>query len=589
MSINKHGLLVFILLLSGIYNSALSFTESGQYSFQQVSEDSVALPQHGVVYTYIDDSGREVEVVQIPGVLPGVYKTPVAQPSESSVILPDVPAYDWSFGCSATAGAMMAGYYDNNGYPDMYTGPTNGGVAPMNNSIWGQAIINGEVRKLCPLSATRLNLDGRPTPGHVDDYWIQYGSNEPDPFIGNWPEHSWEDCTGDFMKTNQSTYNNSDGATTFYFYGNGSPFSPNITADGLYGLRLFFESRGAEVTDYFNQYIQGFNGNSLGFTFEQFKQQIDNGSPVIIQLFGHSVLGLGYDDNGQKIYLHDTWDYSLKEMTWGGVYANMQHYGVAVIQLAPPSVYPTLFVDPMLAEVSWESGSVNFSVVSNTGWEVSDNADWLSINPANGNGNGVFSAFYTANTIPSQRSAEITVSTSDKSENKLSEIITLIQQGCPLSTQNIYLNEGWSGISSYLDPINPQVEDLLAPIQDQLIILQDIEGNVYQPSVQNTILNWDTEKGYFIKLNSPANITITGTEPLNNQLSLQEGWNLIPATNSETISITSFFGVHIGKIEIVTEIAGLKVFWPEKEIGTLQALTPGKAYLVKAKQSFILF
>jgi hypothetical protein len=32
---------------------------------------------------------------------------------------------------------MAAGYYDNNGYPEMYTGPTNWGFMPMDNSIWG--------------------------------------------------------------------------------------------------------------------------------------------------------------------------------------------------------------------------------------------------------------------------------------------------------------------------------------------------------------------------------------------------------------------------------------------------------------------
>ena len=43
-----------------------------------------------------------------------------------------VPAFDWVFGCSSVSGAMIAGYYDRNGYPNMYTGPTNGGVMPLN-------------------------------------------------------------------------------------------------------------------------------------------------------------------------------------------------------------------------------------------------------------------------------------------------------------------------------------------------------------------------------------------------------------------------------------------------------------------------
>ena len=84
----------------------------------------------------------------------------------------------------------MFGYYDNTGYPNMYTGPTNGGVFPMNNSAWGTTVINGESRALCPLSATRFGDDERSTRGHVDDYWVSYGSSSPDPYIGHWTEHT---------------------------------------------------------------------------------------------------------------------------------------------------------------------------------------------------------------------------------------------------------------------------------------------------------------------------------------------------------------------------------------------------------------
>lgn len=45
-----------------------------------------------------------------------------------------VPAFNWSFGCSATSAAMIAGYYDRNGFDNMYAGPTNGGLMPLDNS-----------------------------------------------------------------------------------------------------------------------------------------------------------------------------------------------------------------------------------------------------------------------------------------------------------------------------------------------------------------------------------------------------------------------------------------------------------------------
>jgi hypothetical protein len=321
-----------ILALSFIH---ILFTLAGQHP---------ELARQYIIDRFVDTHTRkEVIKIVVPGKPPEDFRMPVVYPSRASSTLAEVPAYDWSFGCSATAAAMNAGYYDRTGFSNMYTGPTNGGVAPMDNSIWGTVVINGEVRSQCPLSATRMGVDGRTERGHVDDYWIKYGSTLPDPFITNgWTEHTYSDCTGDFMKTNQYNYGNSDASTVFYFNNDGSPYSGNgYGDDGMYGFKLFFESRGYTVTTFYNQYIYGYNGNILGFTFAQFKQEIDAGRPVLIQVSGHTMLGMGYNDTGNKVYLHDTWDYSTHEMTWGGSYAGLQHFGVGVISLQSVPVCKT--------------------------------------------------------------------------------------------------------------------------------------------------------------------------------------------------------------------------------------------------------
>ncbi len=716
--------------------------------------DSTVFLNPSVVDSYIDETGRQVVAIKVPGVLPGKYKMPEAQPTDAAVMLTKVPAYDWSFGCSATAAAMMAGYYDNNGHPDIYTGPANGGVAPMNNSIWGQAVINGETRSLCPLSATRQGLDSRATKGHVDDYWINAGSNAPDPYIGNWPQHEHGDCTGDFMKTNQSEFGNSDGSTIYVFYVGGSPFTGTDGSDGNYGLRLFFESRGEKVFGYYNQYIYGHEGSTQGFTFEQYKQQIDAGRPVIIQLAGHSVLGLGYENTGQIAYVHNTWDYGLSELTWGGTYADMQHYAVSVMELVPLS-NPILTIDPLISEVGWNAGSAGFSVISNKNWSISENSDWLAVSTDQGSGNGSFSAFFGENPLAQTRTAEIMVSIPEADagkssvnpdfpesfepllyedfseniipvgwevqglgqanwyiensaaagapppclrfnwepslvgisrmatsiinsdgvssmtlvfkhsvsvysnsfvigvsvsqdggvswqtiwsvpvstgispetvtipinleftdtqqfrlgfffegdtwdlwdwnidnimlvENKTSETVTVVQQAHPAKTQSIAVNSGWSGVSSYLDPVSPEIQQIMSAIGDKLIILKDFEGNSYQPSAKGNIINWDCNQGYFIKMEASGDIGIVGLEPINGQTILQQGWNLIAVHADEEVSIQDYFLENTGKIEIIKEVAGIKVFWPGHEIITLSHLTPGKAYLVKASESFTL-
>ncbi|MEI7500814.1 MAG: hypothetical protein WCK84_10250, partial [Bacteroidota bacterium] len=347
---------------------------------------------------FVDSTGREVVKVIVPGKPPDNFRMPVASPTRGSVVLSDVPGYSWSFGCSPTAAAMMTGYYDRTGYSNMYTGPTNGGIAPLDNSSWGSVVINGETRSQCPISATRNGVDGRATRGHVDDYWVSYGSSNPDPYITNgWTQHIYGDCTGDYMKTNQSAYNNTDGSTWFYYIENGSPYSGpgNYNDDGLYGLKQFFQSRGYSVVGFFTQLILGYGGNIFGFTFAQYKQEIDAGRPVLIQVVGHTMLGYGYNDAGSTIYLHDTWDYSEHSMTWGGYYSTMQHWGVGVIQLscsapAQPGVIsgptPVCQNTTNTYGISEVTGATSYTWTLPSGWSGSSTT--TSINALAGSGGG---------------------------------------------------------------------------------------------------------------------------------------------------------------------------------------------------------
>ncbi len=292
-----------------------------------------------LVERVIAPDGRFLDKITVPGIpveerVPG----PVAIPTRSTVLLDGVPAFNWCYGCSATSAAMMAGYYDRHDYGHIYTGPANEGVMPLNNAIWGY----GE----CPLSATHQGYDGLSTAGHVDRFWVDYGDSGNDPYGGD-PTSTYWGCTTDYMGTNQDWWGNSDGATTFWNYTDGSPLhdytdcedNADRSRDGTHGMKLFFESRGYSVSTNYNQYIYGHEGNTIGFTYTQYKNLIDAGIPVVIQIAGHSMLGLGYESTSNVIYIHDTWDHNLHTMTWGGSYSNMQHYGVSVVQLDPPPTY----------------------------------------------------------------------------------------------------------------------------------------------------------------------------------------------------------------------------------------------------------
>ncbi|MBN2577727.1 MAG: choice-of-anchor D domain-containing protein [Pirellulales bacterium] len=295
-------------------------------------------------------------------VVRSVLNGPPAAPSDTSgsivrgqpqaaVILLEVPTSTWTYGCTATSAGMLFGYYDRNGYPNMYTGPTNGGVAPLTDLGQGDDPLH-PIAGACSIIATQNGFDGRVADGHVDDYWIFYGSPGPDPWEGG-TEHAWGECTADYMGTNQWKWDfdldsikdfNVDGSTAVFTYGDATPLYDYIPAAeyGLpqtaacHGLRLFAESRGYTVETNYTQLIDA--AASGGFSFADLQAEIDAGRPVLTHMYGtpggHTVLIVGYDTDGTTIYIHDTWDNDTHTMTWGGVYSEMTQDSVTVIHLA---------------------------------------------------------------------------------------------------------------------------------------------------------------------------------------------------------------------------------------------------------------
>ncbi len=113
------GLLVVITAVAGI-----------------VGTSPVAWPADNpyVVDTFVYN-GKLVDKIIVPGRPPAVLRAravvvPKSNPQMGINVLEDVPALDWCYGCSATTAAMMFGWYDTHGYPNMYAGPTNGGLSP---------------------------------------------------------------------------------------------------------------------------------------------------------------------------------------------------------------------------------------------------------------------------------------------------------------------------------------------------------------------------------------------------------------------------------------------------------------------------
>ncbi len=163
-------------------------------------------------------------------------------------------------------------------------------------------------------------------------------------------------------------------------------------------------------------------------------------------------------------------------------------------------------------------------------------------------------------------------------------IVTLsVTQQIP-ETQSLTLNEGWTGISSNLIPQNTDIVQLFSSVSNNLVIVKNFDGQYYQPSGNNTLINWDYQEGYFVKSTATATLVILGNQPTNKQIVLNAGWNLFPVLSSENVSIATLFAGQIDKVKMIKEAIGLKLFWPGNQISTLQILETGKSYLVFMNQ-----
>jgi hypothetical protein len=160
-----------------------------------------------------------------------------------------------------------------------------------------------------------------------------------------------------------------------------------------------------------------------------------------------------------------------------------------------------------------------------------------------------------------------------------------IETGEP-TTQFIYLPAGWSGISTYLIPENSNPEILFQSILEEIVILQNFEGFFYPGMNINTLGKWENHSGYKIKLENAVELQVSGWNDPEKTVNLKPGWNLLPVLSECPQAILETFAQYGDDIQIIKDVAGLGIYWPEMNINTLVNLFPGNAYLILSESEF---
>jgi len=151
-------------------------------------------------------------------------------------------------------------------------------------------------------------------------------------------------------------------------------------------------------------------------------------------------------------------------------------------------------------------------------------------------------------------------------------------------TQTINIPAGWSGISTYVLPFNPDIEHIFDTVSDRVKVIRNQTG-IYWPEMQiNTIGEWNAYEGYVINATEPIQIKVTGLFDASQTVYLQEGWNILPVLSTVPASTFFVFRDLDNIIDVVYEIDGSKMYWPSQHIYTLTQLLPGKSYFIRVTE-----
>jgi len=204
----------------------------------------------------------------------------------TSVVLSDMPAYNWYHGCGPTAAASIFGYYDLNGYDSLFDA-----------SGWDDVRLTSNVE------------DEISSPAHNEKYNPPLDESAPAP-----PDTSIAD---------------------FFHPSENKPYGWSYLRDADDAFREYANYRG------YNDW-GAWNERFGAFTWDDFTNEIDNDRPMMFLIdtnadggTDHFVPVFGYDDKTMKYACYTTW--SEKEaISWRSFQGLGKYWGIGSATFVSP-------------------------------------------------------------------------------------------------------------------------------------------------------------------------------------------------------------------------------------------------------------
>ncbi|MBT3207646.1 MAG: hypothetical protein HN704_07560 [Bacteroidetes bacterium] len=147
----------------------------------------------------------------------------------------------------------------------------------------------------------------------------------------------------------------------------------------------------------------------------------------------------------------------------------------------------------------------------------------------------------------------------------------------------INLNQGWSIISSYVDPYVPDCDTVFVDVASDMVLMKNDVGQTFWPVYNvNTIGDFLLGEGYIIKMNTFNILEISGIAafPQWSPLALNQDWSIIGYLRQNSGAIGSMLAGITSNLYVVKNGSGL-VYWPMYGINNIGNMNPGEGYQIK--------
>ncbi|MGB0883861.1 MAG: reprolysin-like metallopeptidase [Flavobacteriales bacterium] len=150
------------------------------------------------------------------------------------------------------------------------------------------------------------------------------------------------------------------------------------------------------------------------------------------------------------------------------------------------------------------------------------------------------------------------------------------------SSQAIDMSLGWNLISTYIQPTDPEISAVMAPISADIELVKDETGQVYWPEFDiNNIGDLTIGKAYKVKADADLVWNVQGTAviPQNHNLTLNQGWSYLGYLRQVPANISAVLASISDDIFIVKNING-DVYWPGFNVNNIGNMEPGVGYQI---------